>query len=295
MTRRIAAAMFAIATLTLSSTAEGQIRASERGTVSQTIDGTTITIDYGRPQLRGRTDLWGNPLVVPWGKKWTPGANWATNIRVDKDITIDDHALPEGHYSMWIEVKQDAWTAIFDPEARRFHLQGPSDDPNTIQFDVQPETVDWSTDVLTFSFPEVKATGSVLRLAWGSTHVNFDIGVQASRPIMIAADLAERYVGSYLFKPAEFLGGVEVQMEISYENERLVVIWPGAPFPQLVKTWLQPLGEGMFHPVEITDGEILDIMTFVAVEFTPFDGNATGFEWRALGDELWAEATRLPD
>ncbi len=50
----------------------------------------------------------------------------------------------------------------------------------------------------------------------------------------------------------------------------------------------------MFHPVEIADGEILDIMTFVAVEFTPFDGKATGFEWRGLGDELWAEATRLP-
>ncbi len=292
MTRRIAAATFAIVTLTLVSTAQGQIRASERGTVSQTIDGTTITIDYGRPRLRGRTELWGNPLVVPWGKKWTPGANWATNIQVDKDVTIDGHALPEGLYSIWIEVKQDGWTAIFDPQARRFHLQGPSGDPNTIQFNVQPETVNWSTEVLTFSFPEVNATGSVLRLAWGNTNVDFDIGVQASRPIMIAADLAERYVGSYLFKPAEFLGGGEVTIEITYENERLVVRWPDAPLEPLKETWLQPLGEGMFHPVEIADGAILDILTFVAVEFKPFDGKATGFEWRALGDELWAEATR---
>lgn len=294
MTRRIAAAVFSIATLTLSSTAQGQIRASERSTVSQTIDGTTITIDYGRPKTRGRTELWGNPLVVPWGKKWTPGANWATNIQVDKDITINGHALPEGHYSMWMEVKQDGWTAIFDPDARRFHLQGPSGDPNTIQFDVQPETVNWNTEVLTFSFPEVKATGSVLRFAWGHTQVDFDIGVKASRPIMIAADLAERYVGSYDFKVGEILGGSETIIEITYENERLVVRWPDAPLAPLKETWLQPLGEGMFHPVEITDGEILDIMTFVAVEFTPFDGKATGFEWRGLGDELWAEATRLP-
>ena len=292
MNRRITAAMFVIATLTLSSTAQGQIRASERSTVSQTVDGTTITIDYGRPQLRGRTELWGNPAVVPWGKKWTPGANWATNIQVTKDITINGHALPEGHYSMWLEVKQDAWTAIFDPEVRRFHLQGPSGDPNTIQFDLQPETVGWSTEMLTFSFPDVRATGSVLRLAWGDTHVDFDIGVQASRPVTIAADLAERYVGSYLFKPAEFLGGGEVPMEIKYENERLVVLWPDSPLPPLRETWLQPLGEGMFHPVELTDGKILDILTFVAVEFKPFDGKAMSFEWRALGDELWAEATR---
>ena len=292
MIRRIVAATFAIATLTLSSTAQGQIRASERSTISQTIDGTTIAIDYGRPRLRGRTELWGNPLVVPWGKKWTPGANWATNIQVDKDITINGHALPEGHYSMWLEVKQDAWTAIFDPDARRFHLQGPSGNPHTIQFDVQPETGNWSTEVLTFSFPEVKPTGSVLRLAWDNTHVDFDIGVQASRPIMIAADLAERYVGSYDFNVGDILGGSETVIEITYENERLVVRWPEAPLEALKETWLQPLGEGMFHPVEIADGEILDILTFVTVEFRPFDGKATGFEWRALRDALWAEATR---
>ena len=292
MNRRITATTFVIATLTLASPAQGQIRASERATVSQNVDGTTITIDYGRPLLRGRTELWGNPAVVPWGKKWTPGANWATNIQVTKDITINGHALPEGHYSMWLEVKQDTWTAIFDPEVRRFHLQGPSGDPHTIQFDVQPETVDWSTEVLTFSFPEVKSTGSVLRLAWGNTHVDFGIGVPASRPVTIAADLAERYVGSYDFTPAEFLGGVQVVMEISYEQERLVVRWPNAPLPQLAETWLQPLGEGMFHLVELTDGQILDVLTFMAVEFKPFDGKAMGFEWRALGDELWGEATR---
>ena len=93
MTSRFITATFAIAAVTLSSTAHGQIRASERATVSQTVDGTTITIDYGRPLLRGRTELWGNPAVVPWGKKWTPGANWATNIHVTKDITISSRSM----------------------------------------------------------------------------------------------------------------------------------------------------------------------------------------------------------
>ncbi len=34
--------------------AQAQIKASERGGVHQTIDGTTITIDYARPRARGR-------------------------------------------------------------------------------------------------------------------------------------------------------------------------------------------------------------------------------------------------
>jgi hypothetical protein len=47
-----------------------QMRASERGAVSQTIDGTVITIDYSRPQVRGRDSLFGG--VEKWGAVWTP-------------------------------------------------------------------------------------------------------------------------------------------------------------------------------------------------------------------------------
>ena len=32
-----------------------QVRASELATVSQTVDGTTLTIEYSRPKARGRT------------------------------------------------------------------------------------------------------------------------------------------------------------------------------------------------------------------------------------------------
>ena len=39
--------------------ADAQVRASERGSVSQTIDGTVITVDYGRVQARGRDSLFG--------------------------------------------------------------------------------------------------------------------------------------------------------------------------------------------------------------------------------------------
>ncbi len=78
MTRRFIICAIAAVSMALPQTLDAQIRASERSTVSQTVDGTVITIDYSRPQLRGRTDRWGGE--VPWGKKWTPGGNWATNI-----------------------------------------------------------------------------------------------------------------------------------------------------------------------------------------------------------------------
>ncbi len=272
--------------------AHAQIRASERGTVSQMIDGTTITIDYGRPQVRGRDNLWGG--VTPWGKVWTPGANWATTIDVDKDITINGHELPTGTYSMWFEVQPDVWTVILDPEPRRFHLMPPppGDSAGQVRFTVHPETGS-HVEMVTWWFPEVRATGATLQMGWGTLGATFDIGVKPSRPVTASADLAERIVGSYRFAVGPFLGGQTVQFDISFENDHLVARWENPPVPRLAKFWLGPIGAGMFYPVELEDDEIYGVVTDIVFEFTPLDGQATKFELRALGDELWGSAERI--
>lgn len=277
--------------ITLPTAAFAQIRASERGAVSQTVDGTTITIDYGRPQTRGRTNLFGGE--VPWGKVWTPGANWATTLEVNRDITVDGHALAAGTYSVWLAVNEDTWTAIFDPQPRRFHLMPPPEAANQVRFGVTPTTAPHA-EVLTWSFPSVRPTGATLQLAWSTTAISFDIGVAPSRPIEVAADFAERFVGSYRLQLMGALGDGQVGFEISYENDRLVAHWESPPVPRLGEVWLISLGAGMFAPAELMDGELFDIVMDLIFEFTPVDGRATGFELRALGDALWGAAERRP-
>ena len=48
----------------------------------------------------------------------------------------------------------------------------------------------------------------------------------------------------------------------------------------------------MFNPVELEDDEIFGVVTDVVFEFTPLEGQATKFEFRALGDELWGTGER---
>lgn len=285
-------AVLALGTWIASTTvdASAQIRASERGAVSQTIDGTTITIDYSRPQARGRDSLFGG--VVPWGKVWTPGANWATTIEVSREVTLNGHALAAGTYSVWMEVQPDEWTAIFDPEPRRFHLFAPPKSEGQVRFAVRPEMQGTHTEVLTWSFPSVRPTGATLRLAWGETGVPFDVGVMPSRPVTVAPEVAERYVGSYELQHQGMLGTAQVRFDIVYENERLVGTWEQAPNPLLETIWLVHLGEGMFFPAETKDGELVDVVSDLVLEFTPLEGQATHFEIRALGDALWGSAER---
>lgn len=269
--------------------ATAQIRASERGGVFQTVDGTTFRVEYSRPQARER-ELFGD--IVPWGKVWT-GANWATTLEVDKDVTINGNPLAAGKYSVWFEVQPEQWTAILDPEPRRFHIMPPGESDDQLRFEVRPASGAY-VEVLTWTVPDVTPTGATLQLAWGATTVGFDIGVQPSRPLTTPPEIAERHTGEYVFKLGPRLGNREVSFDVRYEDGKLIAKWESSPNPLLAEPYLIYLGEGMFVPGERNEnGELVDVLMELIFEFTPLDGTSTGFELRALDDELWGTATRI--
>src|SRR5215210_5897194 len=88
-----------------------QIRASEHFTLTQRVSSTTITLEGDRPVARGRT-LFGDGAVVKWGEVWTPGANWATTIEVDRNVRVGAASLPKGRYSVWLipQAAPSPWT-----------------------------------------------------------------------------------------------------------------------------------------------------------------------------------------
>jgi hypothetical protein len=257
-----------------------QIRASERGSVSQTVDGTTITIDYARPKVRGRDSIFGG--VVHFGEVWTPGANWATTLTADRNITLNGHPVTAGSYSVWFEVQPDTWTFVLDPEPRLFHTTPPAPAEDQLRFTVQPEAHPHE-EMLSWWFADVKPTGTLLRFAWATSSVPFTIGVQPSVSFTVAPVIAEPLLGAW----QTGMGADTAGLDIRHDGEHLVLRWDGAP-PEFAEMWLIALGEGMFRPVFLSDGEPFDVETDMVIEFTPLDGRATAFEVRGIGDELMA-------
>jgi len=98
---------------------------SEHAVTAQTVTGTTITVEYYRPLARGRDSLFGK--VVKWGAHWTPGANWATTIEVDRDIRLNSAPLPKGRYAVWAFVEPDRWTLGLRRTWHKFHVPAPRD------------------------------------------------------------------------------------------------------------------------------------------------------------------------
>jgi len=67
--------------------------------VSGKIGTNEITIDYGRPNAKGRK-IWGT--LVPYGKAWRAGADLATTLTTQEPIMIGDAAVPAGKYTLYM-------------------------------------------------------------------------------------------------------------------------------------------------------------------------------------------------
>jgi hypothetical protein len=73
-----------------------------------------IRIDYGQPHLRGRRI--NSDSLVPMGTVWRLGANNATLLTTDVDLTIGGKAVPKGRYVMQALPAASGWTLILQAE-----------------------------------------------------------------------------------------------------------------------------------------------------------------------------------
>src|SRR5947208_13276705 len=61
-------------------------------------DGKTIKSDYSSPRMKGRK-IFGE--LVPYGQVWRTGANEATTLVTDTDLTIGGKTVPAGSYTIF--------------------------------------------------------------------------------------------------------------------------------------------------------------------------------------------------
>lgn len=71
---------------------------SPRDTVRAAVAGAQLTIDYGRPAMRGRTLV---GALLPYGQVWRTGANAATQFTTTQPIALGGVRLAAGTYTLW--------------------------------------------------------------------------------------------------------------------------------------------------------------------------------------------------
>jgi hypothetical protein len=272
-----------------------QVRASELGTVSQVIDGTTITVEYSRPRARGRTQLFGTKFVR-WGETWTPGANYATTFEVSKPVKLEGRPVAKGKYSVWMIVRQDSnWTLVLEPKSHLYHMEPPDSSTSQVRIPVRARAAPF-TDVLTWSMPEIRMDGGTLAMDWERIHVPISITVEPSLITTLSASDAEAYIGKYVFSEKDSTGKEKVSaFTITHENNTLKGRWtPDDPY--MKKFALIRIGPDTFAPgVYDEDGTLYEILKpDLVVEFKRENGKVSSFTIRDMADELWGTGTRKP-
>ncbi|GAB3991418.1 hypothetical protein GCM10028807_21420 [Spirosoma daeguense] len=130
---------------------------SPRSAAQGEINGKFVRVRYSKVAVRGR-DVWST--IAPYGKIWRTGANEATTITFDRDVTIGHQTkVPSGTYSLFTIPGPTNWTIILNRNNQLWGTQGynASDDVVRHYEDVRPHDY---TEQLTF---DVISDGIMLR------------------------------------------------------------------------------------------------------------------------------------
>ena len=126
------------------------------------IDGANLSIEYGRPFLKGRPDS----EVMPDGKVWRTGADEATTLKTDKALRFGKLTVPAGTYTLWTIPGAAGWQLVINKQTGQWGTayQDSSDlgrVPMTVAKAPKP------VEQLTLSIDDT-AQGASLRIEWGT-------------------------------------------------------------------------------------------------------------------------------
>lgn len=166
--------------------AQQQRPASPAGTAAAQVGSNWIEITYGRPILRGRTNIFGSgaeygKALYDGGPIWRAGANQSTLLRSAVPLEIGGKRIPAGDHVLLIELKGPReWALIVSAQA----YQRSFDPRNTTElwggFNYTPakdvaraamtvEALPYAVEQLTWGFTDMTPRGGTLRIWWDKT------------------------------------------------------------------------------------------------------------------------------
>jgi hypothetical protein len=86
---------------------------SPPATISATIAGKKIQINYSSPRVRGRKIMGG---LVPFGQVWRTGADSATTMSTEANLEIGTIKVPKGNYTIYTIPQAAEWMLIVSKE-----------------------------------------------------------------------------------------------------------------------------------------------------------------------------------
>jgi Protein of unknown function (DUF2911) len=156
--------------------------------------GSWITVDYGRPILRGRENIFGTgaeygKTVNPDAPIWRAGANATTRLTTQVPLEIGGKPIPAGQYNVFVDLKEKEWTLVlstqplqpkYDPNDKVLLYGAYNYDPkfDVLRAPMRLSTSTMSIEQFTIGFADVKSDRGTLYMAWDRTIGSVDFRVR---------------------------------------------------------------------------------------------------------------------
>jgi hypothetical protein len=142
---------------------EKKPRVSPHETVNATVGDAKITIVYGRPYSKDpksgeKRKIWGG--LVPFGKVWRMGADEATILTTDKDLTIGGTTIAAGSYSLYLLPEGSGAKLIVNKETGQWGTKY-DEKQDLARIDLKKQAADKPVDQFT-----IAVDNGMLKLMW---------------------------------------------------------------------------------------------------------------------------------
>jgi len=138
-----------------------------------TIDGANISIEYGRPSLKGRVP--GKDIDPYEGREWRTGADEATTFKTDKNLKFGTLVVPAGTYTLNTIPTGGTWQLIVSKSVGKWGIPYPKGE----DLGRAPMTLGKApaaAEQLTISVQDTPA-GATLHIDWGTTRASIPFTV----------------------------------------------------------------------------------------------------------------------
>jgi len=144
----------------------------ERGKAELKAGSGAITVDYGRPSLKGRDML----AELKPGAFWRMGMNQATVLTTPVDLAFGATKVTKGSYSLWLKKAGDTFELVFNSQTGQWGTQhDPAKDVGSVALKQEPLPAPVETFVMDL---KAAAKGGDLSLSWGASRLSagFELG-----------------------------------------------------------------------------------------------------------------------
>jgi Protein of unknown function (DUF2911) len=145
-------------------------RVSPHETVELTLKGKKITVTYGRPSMKGRKIM---GALVPYGQVWRTGADEATVLTTEADLTIGDLAVPKGRYSIFTLPTESGWKLIVNKVDKQWGAFKYDEKQDLGRVDMKVGKTSAPVEQFTITLSKA-GDGGVMKLEWENTSASVE-------------------------------------------------------------------------------------------------------------------------